>query len=175
MQFILFTEKTTHQCMKALHERIQATETKTRPALEGWIEKNGSFSIAMSRRVVGNFKRTTRLRGSAERDKGVTVIRGFVPEGVSRNWLMVIGGAVALLAIFMVTQGQLLPAIVIAVVGALIVASLWGDYRNHDILLYELEKTLKAKPAPPGTKVAPPKKRSSGRASRKRQTAKKRG
>ncbi len=173
MQFILFTEKTTNQCMKALHERIQATETKSRPALEGWIEKNGSFSIALSRRVIGKFRRTTRLRGSAERDKGVTIIRGFVPNGVSRNWLLIIGAAVAALTIFMVTQGQLLSGIVIVIAGLLIIASLWGDYRNHDILLYELEKTLKAKPAPPGTKVAPPKKRSAKPAKR-RQTAKKR-
>ncbi len=166
MHFVLFTNKTTNQCMKALHERMQAPETKTRPALDGWIEKSGSFSLSISRRVIGKFKRKTRLRGTADRENGVTVIRGFVPEGVNKTWLTVIGVVVGALAAFMFLSGQLVFAIVAVLGGGAIMISLWGDHRNHDLLLYELEKTLKAKPAPAGTSTIPPRKKQKPRSKR---------
>lgn len=174
MRFVLFTDKTTHQCMKALHERMQATETKSRPALDGWIEKSGSFSISLQRRVMGKFTRRTRLRGTAERESGTTVIRGFVPEGVSKEWLTVIGIAVAALAGYMFFNGQLVFAIIILVGGAAMMMSLWGDHRNHDVLLYELEKTLKAKPAPRGTPTMSPRRKTtkSTKSTRRRATKK---
>lgn len=152
MRFVLFTEKTTNQCMKALHERLQANATKTRPELDGWIEKSGRFSISMSTQVLGKLSRRTRLRGTAEREKGVTVIRGFVPNGMSGRWLAVIGGCVALLAGYFLLVGELVLSILVFLFGMAMLIPLWGDHRNHDVLLYELEKTLKAKPAPRKTR-----------------------
>ena len=148
MRFVLFTEKTKSQCMKALHERLQASETKSRPELNGWIEKSGSFSLELSRPVFGKFQRTTRLRGTTERESGMTVIRGFVPNGLSREWLIIIGVMIVFTSLYMFAQGNLLFALLIAFGGGGVTVPLWGDYRNHDVLLYELEKTLKAKPAP---------------------------
>lgn len=148
MKFVLFTDKTTSQCMRALHDRIQAKQTKTRPELDGWIEKSGRFSLSLSSPVLGKLKRTTRLRASAQRDRGQTIIRGFVPTGASSHWLGLILMAVIGGALYFVTTGELVLGLVVAVVGTAILLSLYGDYRNHDVLLHELEKTLKAKPAP---------------------------
>lgn len=149
MRFVLFTEKTPSQCVKALNERLQATATKSRPRLKGQVEKSGKFSMALSTPVLGKFQRTTRLSGSTSRESGVTVIRGFVPDGASSAWLIVIGIAVFLLATYMFAKGDLIFAIMIIGGGGALVIPLLGDHRNHDILLYELEKTLKAKPTPP--------------------------
>lgn len=148
LRFVLFTEKTTHQCMKALHERLQATATKSRPELDGWIEKNGRFSISMTTPVLGKFSRRTRLRGVAEREKGVTVIRGFVPNGLSNGGLAVLATVLAVLAFYFLLTGELMLGLLVILAGTAMLIPLWGDYRNHDVLLYELERTLKAKPAP---------------------------
>lgn len=149
MRFVLFTEKTPSQCMKALQERLQAKATKSRPALDGWVNKSGKFSISMSSTVWGRFTRKTRLRAEASRESGITVIRGFVPNGASRETLFIIGGAVGALAVLMFARGNLVYAILAVIAGGALIVPLRGDYRNHDVLLYELEKTLKAKPTPP--------------------------
>jgi hypothetical protein len=135
--------------MKALHERMDASATKTRPELNGWIEKSGTFSLSLSRSVFGKLKRTTKLRGTADRESGVTVIRGSVPEGVTKEWLSIIGLCIVALAVYMFFNGQLMVSIMILLAGVFMLVPLWGDHRNHDVLLYELEKALKAKPAPP--------------------------
>ncbi|MEL6152157.1 MAG: hypothetical protein AAFR56_21175 [Chloroflexota bacterium] len=148
MRFVLFTDKTPSQCMKALHERMDASPTKSRPELNGWIEKSGSFSISLRRQVFGKLSRTTKLRGTADRESGVTVIRGSVPEGVNRRWLTIIALCVAALSAYMFLSGELMIATMIVLAGFIMLVPLWGDHRNHDVLLYELEKALKAKPAP---------------------------
>ncbi len=146
MRFVLFTEKTPAQCLRALHDRMQAKETKRRPALGGWIEKSGRFSLSLSSPVLGKFQRTTRLRGRAKRDKGTTIIRGSVPNGASRSWLSFIAAGISGVALYFFSLGQLMLALLVAVIGSAILLALYGDYRNHDVLLHELEKTLKAKP-----------------------------
>jgi hypothetical protein len=148
VRFVLITDKTVNQCMKALTERMQQSETKSRPAIDGWVEKGGRFSISVSQPVIGKVGRRTKLRATASRESGTTVIRGFVPNGIDRGPLILVGVFVALLAGYMFVQGQLLYAIIIAVAGGGTMIPLWGDHQNHDRLLYELERTLKAKPAP---------------------------
>ncbi|MEM6281563.1 MAG: hypothetical protein AAF787_05170 [Chloroflexota bacterium] len=148
MRFVLFTDKSPSQCMKALHERLHASATKSRPELDGWTEKSGTFSISLRRQVFGKLSRTTKLRGTADRENGVTVIRGTVPEGVNRQWLMIIALVVVALSAYMFLSGELMLAIMIVMAGLVMLVPLWGDHINHDVLLYELERALKAKPAP---------------------------
>ena len=167
MRFVLMTDKTPNQCMRALHERLQAGGTKSRPDLDGWIEKNGHFSISVSTPVFGKFTRSTRLRATAERESGVTVIRGFVPDGVSREWLGVIGVGIVGMTLYMLASGQLIPALLILLAGGALVIPLWGDHLNHDVLLYELEKTLKAKPATPSSKSSDKKSASKAKSGRR--------
>ncbi len=149
MQFVLFTDKTVNQCMRALNERMQAKPTSSRPEIDGWVEKSGRFSLAMTSPVLGKFRRRTRLRATAERENGTTIIRGFVPNGVSQRGLHVIFGVLELIAASLISRGNTVMAAFLVVVGVGLCVPLIGDYRNHDILLYELEKTLKAKPTPP--------------------------
>jgi hypothetical protein len=135
--------------MKAINDRLQSKETKGRPALDGWIEKNGRFEIAMSSAVYGRFSRKTRLRAVAEKDGKLTVIRGFVPNGLSREGLAIVFVALVAFGIVLIAQGNAFFAIILAVLGVFLSVPLVGDYQNHDVLLGELEKTLKAKPTPP--------------------------
>lgn len=152
MRFVLFSEMTMRQCMKALNDRIQANGTKTRPELDGWVEKSGRFSLALETPVFGRFRRKTRLRATAERENGLTVIRGFVPNGTSRAGLAIILVALLAVAVFMFARGEAIIAIAILFAGGGVSIPLIGDYHNHDVLLAELEKTLKAKYTPPKNK-----------------------
>lgn len=156
MRFVLMTDRTVNQCMKALHERMQIKGTKARPTLDGWIEKNGQFMISVTSPVFGKFTRTTRLHATAAREDGTTVIRGYVPNGVPKNRLIAVGIGLGLLALYMFAQGNLMAALLVLLLGGAMLIPLWGDYRNHDVLLYELEKTLKAAPPDP-KKPAPAK------------------
>ncbi|MEP7293329.1 MAG: hypothetical protein ABI835_16215, partial [Chloroflexota bacterium] len=85
MRFVLYSEKTVTQCMSAVNERMHAKETSTRPALDGWVEKSGTFSISLSAPVIGKFRRRTALTAKVERQSGITVIEGSVPSGASRE------------------------------------------------------------------------------------------
>lgn len=146
MNFVLFTEKSVNECMKDLHERLQA---KSRYNLDGWFEKNGRFSISVTTNVIGRFPRQTRLTATAAKEDGITVIRGFVPHGLPRERVLLVLGTVFALAVYMFLQGQVIIALGVLVGGGFLGVPLWGDYRNHDVLLAELEKTLKARPNPP--------------------------
>ncbi len=149
MRFVLFTEKTVAQCMRDLNERMAAKPTKSRPELEGWIEKGGSFSIAVTSRVMRRFPRSTRLSAKATRESGVTVIRGYVSDGISPQWLRVIVIGVGILALMLFLTGEPMLAVVTVIFGGLAYIPLRGDYINSDMLLIEIERTLKATPKPP--------------------------
>lgn len=149
VKFELYTTRTVRQCMSALTDRLEAKPTKTRPALDGTIEKGGKFKISVRQPVANNFHRTTRLRGIAKRENGVTVIRGYVPNGVARNRIGVIIGSTALVGVFFMINGSLVPGIIATVLGAALYVPLVGDYNNREILLKELQKATKAKQTPP--------------------------
>lgn len=149
MRFTLFTDKTVSQCMRALNERLQAKPTKTRPELEGWIEKGGAFSLAITSKVAGRFPRTTRLTARTSRESGVTVVRGFVPDGVSPYWLRLLLVMLLLIVGTLVLIGKPMLGVVTFLFGGLAYIPLRGDYINSDRLLIEVEKTLKATPKPP--------------------------
>jgi hypothetical protein len=153
LRFVLFTNLTVSQCMKSLHERLDAKPTKSRPALDGWIEKKGRFSVTITTPVVGRFKRTTRLNAEAARESGMTVIRGYVSDGVSPRWQRVLFGVLVVATILMVLSNQILLAVAVLVLGAAMYIPMMGDYKNSDLLLIEVEKAFKASPYPPKTKT----------------------
>lgn len=154
MRFVLYTDKTVSQCMKDLQERLEAKGTKTRLEMDGWIQKGGDFSLAVTTKVANRFAKTTRLSGTVDRDKGVTVIEGYVSDGVSPYWLVILAVLLVVVCGVVFSIGERMLAIVIFVLGSATYIPLRGDYVNSDILLMEVEKTLKASPKPPKDKPA---------------------
>jgi hypothetical protein len=152
MQFELYSQMTTAQCMRALTERMAARPTSTRPDLDGWVEKSGTFSLAVTSKIGRYFSRTTRLSGALARESGLTVIRGYVSDGVSPYWLRVLYGVLLLVTLGLLAVGEPLLALVAFGGGLVAYIPLRGDYVNSDILLMEIEKALKASPTPPRKK-----------------------
>jgi hypothetical protein len=152
LQFLLYSKLTVTQCTSALNERIQAKPTKTRHELDGHIEKGGYFSLAVTLPVFLRLKRTTRMRGRIQRESGQTIIRGYVPDGVSPQWRRIIGVVLAILGLIILFSGQLIMAVVVVIGGVLAYVPMAGDWRNADVLLIEVEKTCKASPRPPKKK-----------------------
>lgn len=149
MRFVLYSEKTVAQCLTAVNARMHVKETSTRPALDGWVEKSGTFSLTLTAPVIGKFTRRTALTAKVERQGGVTVIEGGVPSGVSREGQAVVFVALALVALAIMGSGNVLFGVLLIPFAAYLYIPLHGDYLNSAILLDEVEKTLKAKAKPP--------------------------
>jgi hypothetical protein len=145
VRFTYYTEKTVSQCMLALNERIHSSNK-----LEGWTEKNGSFALAASSKVAGRFNRTTQLQAKAERNGSVTIIKGYVSDGVGPRERVVIIVALVLVGLLLILAAKaLLPGVVALAVGPILYIPLTGDYINSKLLLSEVGRTLKAKDSPP--------------------------
>lgn len=160
MRFVLFTDKTVAQCSAAINERIQAPASASRPALGGWVEKGGRFSLSLTAPVLGNLTRTTHLEAQIEREHNQTIVRGIVPDGAGPRGQVIVLIAIALTALMILMQGQAVIAVLILIAGAALYVPLRGDYQNGDRLLIEIERVLKATPKPPKAfvaKTAPPK------------------
>lgn len=149
MRYTLFTDKTVAQCMKDLNERLQAKGTKSNPELGGWIDKKGSFALTVSSKVFGRFPRRTRLTGRVNRESGTTVIRGYVSDGISPDWMRIMGVGLLVVAGALAISGEFMAALLVIGMGLLAYIPLRGDYVNSDTLLIAVEKTLKATPKPP--------------------------
>jgi hypothetical protein len=145
----MYTDKTVAQAMKAINERLHAPGTKSRPQMDGYVEKNGRFAMAVTTRVFGRFRRKTFLRGQAERDSGATIIRGNVPGGLSRNRQIVVVIMLAVVALVIFAQGNAILAIVVGLSGAALTIPFQGDFDNSELLLTELQRALQAKFTPP--------------------------
>lgn len=149
MQFVLYTEKPVNECVKALQERIAQSPTATRPALDGFAEKSGRFSLGLSMPVFGSFSRKTWLEGVIAKESGSTVIRGSVPDGAPPQRQRLLIFATVLVGVFLILTGAAMLAVIgVSLMGVLLV-TLRGDYYNGDRLLVEIEKLLKASPKPP--------------------------
>ena len=144
MQFLMHTDKSVAQAMKGINERLHAPGTKSRPQLDGWVEKNGKFAMAVTTQVYGRFPRKTYLRGKAERDSGTTVIRGNVPGGLPRNRQIVVFVMLAVVALILFSQGNAILAIVAILSTAALSIPFQGDFNNSEILLTELQRALQA-------------------------------
>lgn len=149
MRFVMYTDKSVPQAMKAINDRLHAAGTRSRPQLDGWVEKNGRFAMAVTSQLRWRFSRKTYLHGRAYREGGITLIEGSVPGGASRESQAVIFGALLLVAALVFFQGYALFALVTVVAGAALFIPLRGDYQNSEILLSELQKTLNARLTPP--------------------------
>jgi hypothetical protein len=149
VQFILYTEKTVSQALAALHERMQAKGTSSRPGIEGWVEKNGGFSLGVTTPVIGRFTRTTHMRGKLERQTGITVVKGGVSHGATRENLIVIYIALLITAFALMSLGNVWLGVIVLPVGAALYIPLSGDQHNSELLMDELQRALKAKATPP--------------------------
>lgn len=180
MQFEYYTEKTIAQCLTALNARMQAKPTSTRPALDGWVEKSGRFSLGVTMPVIGRFKRTTYLQAKLARQGGVTQISGSVSSGIPRDGQILVYAALAVVVLVMALSGSIYGWLLVPF-GALLYIPMKGDDTNSTLLLDELQKTLKARAKPPRKAGdAPAKPRTSARAASaasasKRSTAAKAG
>lgn len=154
MRYVMYTEKSVPQAMNALNERLHAPGSKSRPQLDGWVDKSGRFSIGVTSSVFGRLTRKTYLQGKAERLGGITLIQGSVPGGVSKTGLAVIFGALLLLAALAYSQGNAILAGVAVLAGIALYIPLAGDYQNCETLLAELQKAVNARFTPPNGKGA---------------------
>jgi len=145
----MYTDKTVPQAMSAINARLHTPGSKGRPQLDGWVEKSGRFALTVTTQVRWRFRRRTTLNARAERRDGLTVIEGSVPGGASREGQAVVFGALALVAVLGMIQGNAILAIVALAAGVGFFVLLEGDYANSEILLSELQKTLKAQLTPP--------------------------
>ncbi|MCA0456436.1 MAG: hypothetical protein LCI00_20855 [Chloroflexi bacterium] len=141
MQFVYYSEKTVSQCMLALNERLHQKSGK----FDGWVEKNGRFSLRVSTTVLKRFSRTTEISGKVEKENGVTVVRGFVSDGADPRSRYIIYGILAVVGGALALGGYLLPGLL--AIGAILPLNipLEGDYLNSQTLTGEIQRTLKAK------------------------------
>jgi hypothetical protein len=105
--------------------------------------------MSVTTKVRLRFDRRTHLYGKAERQGGITVVEGTVSGGVGRDGQIAIFGALLVVALLMLSQGNAILAIIAILAGLTLFIPLRGDYNNSEILLSELQKTLNAKFTPP--------------------------
>lgn len=144
MRFVLYSDKTVNQCLSAINERIQSKST-----MDGWTNKEGTFSISLSSKVAKRFTRTTRLYGKIERESGVTIIQGNVSHGAGRQGQLAIFGALVVLGLIMFSRGSIILAVLAVLAGSVLFIPLIGDDQNSTVLLRELRSLLKARETPP--------------------------
>ena len=145
MRFTLYTEKTVAQCLSALNARMQSKGSAARPALDGWVEKNGRFALSVSTRMLNRFSRTTHLTGQLERRGSVTIVTGRVNDGGGPRERMLVSAALGLAAVVLIALGELVPALIAAAAAAVLNLLLAGDRQNRDILVGEVRRALKAR------------------------------
>ncbi len=145
----MYTDKTVKQCLSAINDRLHQAGTASRPAMDGWIEKGGRFSMSMSTTVAKRFNRMTKLQGTLEREDKVTIVRGHVPDGLSREGQALVFGVMLVLGLIVLSRGNAILAILVVAVAAAMYVPFRGDYENSTILIKELRKILNAKDRPP--------------------------
>jgi uncharacterized membrane protein len=148
LQFEYYTSLTPAQCASALNKRIEQKETASRPKVTGKATKD-SFVLTVKMPVIWNFERRTSLKATLTRDKGTTVINGFVNIGGTRQQqrLIFIGGIVVGLGL--IAMGYFLQGVLVGVVGAAMYIPLEGDAHNSAYLLKQVQSLLKAKARDP--------------------------
>lgn len=156
MRFVLYTEKSVAQCMSAINDRLHA---RSKGGYDGWVEKSGSFSIEVDNPVFGKFRRRTRLRARAEREGGVTIIRGGVPGGANAQERLMVTVAIVIIGILLGLAYNMAFMVLILPLIPVVLFALKGDYDNAQQLVREVQRTLSAK-------TTPPKKMTSGGTSR---------
>jgi hypothetical protein len=149
MEFQLYSSKNIKQCTQAITERLKVPGTKARPAFIGNVDKEGKFTLAVTTPVFRTVQRTTRLRGTLEKQGNLTVIRGYVPHGVPRDRIPLIMGAASMVSLLIMANGQIIVGLLTLLVGAGLYIPLVGDSQNSATLIKDLKRTLEAKDNPP--------------------------
>jgi hypothetical protein len=140
--------------MTALNERLQAKGTKSRPGMDGWVEKKGRFRIGVTTKVIRFFPRTTYLSGQAERQSGYTLITGNVAAGASWRTMLLVFVGILIAAGILISSGNTLIGTVLIPAAFFFSIPMIGDDQNSEYLIGELQKTLKAKFGVPNTASA---------------------
>ena len=152
MRYVMYTEKSVPQAMSAINERLHTPGSKSRPQLDGWVEKSGRFSMHVNSNVKWRLMRKTVLQGKAEKLGNITLIQGTVPGGVGTQGMLVIFAALAAVAVIVYTQGNAILAAAAILAGIGLYVPLVGDFQNCETLLSELQKAVNAKFTPPNGK-----------------------
>lgn len=152
MRFVYYTDKTVAQSMAAITERLHARSSKG--AIDGWADKDGRFSMSLTAPVVGRLTRHTVLTGRIEREGGITVIRGSVPSGVAPSERRIAYALLAVGAAFSIASGNILFTALLIPASALLYLSMHGDYENHQQLVGDVKRILKATEKPPKSLAA---------------------
>lgn len=105
--------------------------------------------MSISTTVAKRFSRMTKLQGTLEREDKVTVIRGNVPDGLSKEGQALVFGVMLVLGLIVLSRGNAILAILVVAVAAAMYVPFRGDYENSTILVKELRKILNAKDRPP--------------------------
>jgi len=147
VKYTLYTPKSIKECLTLIQERLEEKESKSRPALGGWTEKDGRFSLSLTSLVLG-FPRTTQLIGSLSRESGLTVIEVGVNEGLDAQRARVVIYAFCAIALLIFLNGAGLLALLSLVLAVMAYVWLVGDHRNSAALLKEIKRLLSAKDRP---------------------------
>ncbi|MCS6836002.1 MAG: hypothetical protein NZ750_08300 [Anaerolineae bacterium] len=147
MKHTLYTQKSIKECLSLIQERLEEKETKSRPALGGWTEKDGRFCLSLASLVLG-FPRTTQLIASLAREGGVTVIEIGVNEGLDPKRARIVIYAFCAIALLIFLNGAGLLALLSLVLAFMAYVWLVGDHRNSAALLKEVKRLLNAKDRP---------------------------
>lgn len=145
MRMVLYTEKTVAQSLSALTERLGSAGKR----LDGWVEKNGSFSMSTTSPVIGKISRRTRIHGKVEKGQGITTVTIHVSSGADRRGQIMIFVALGVIALILLASGNLALALLLAFAGAALYIPLAGDHRNSPTLISEVQRSLKATTKPP--------------------------
>lgn len=153
MHFELYSPKTIKQINTELTARMAEKGTRSRPAIQGVVEKTGAIYWSTQTVLLG-ITRTTRLRATLEKAKDVTIIRGYVSEGVQPQKVYVVMAALAAIGLLLALQGQVVLGLIVFGVSVVAYVPLVGDYRNSHYMLRELKRVTAAKDKPPPSLVA---------------------
>jgi hypothetical protein len=153
VHFELYSPKTIKQINTELTARMAEKGTRSRPAIQGVVEKTGAIYWSTQIVLLG-ITRTTRLRATLEKSKDVTIIRGYVSEGVQPQKVYIVMAALAVIGLLLALQGQVVLGLIVFGVSVVAYVPLVGDYRNSHYMLRELKRVTAAKDKPPPSLLA---------------------
>lgn len=148
MHFEYYSDLTPAKCASAIKDRIAQPETGSRPAIAGWVDKDG-FSITVTTPVIGKFRRSTGMKATFQRDKGTTVISGYVSTGADRKQQLAVFIGMIIVGIALIALRMFPHGVIVMLIGAGLYIPLEGDRKNSDYLVKQIRSILSAKTRDP--------------------------
>lgn len=148
MRFEYYSDLSPAKCASAIKSRMKQPETASRPQITGEADKEG-FAITVTTSVIGNFRRRTSMKATFERDKGTTVITGYVNTGAARKQQIGVFLGLLIVGIALIAVGYFIQGVLVAIIGAAMYIPLQGDAKNSDYLIKQVKSLLKAKTRDP--------------------------